>query len=113
MKTKLIALACMLIAPLAFGQADATTRTEGPTTQTNTTGPTKIGSVDSYIAGSNITLTSTLLTHPSKYMVAKDVQYENADGKAVGPNSVRPGTRVQLGFNGEGKVDRITLLDLR
>jgi hypothetical protein len=112
MKITLITLAFALTAPLAFGQADGSARSSGPKTQVNA-GPTKTGSVDSFISGRAITLTSTLLTHPARYTVAKEVQFENANGTAITADSVRPGTLVRLSFNSEGKVDRVTLLDLR
>lgn len=110
MKTTLIILACVLTSPMAFGQARTTSG--GPTTQVNA-GQGKMGTVDSFISGNSITLTSTLLTHPAKYRVAKDVKFENASDKSVTADSVRPGTRVQLGFNENGMVDEIKLLDLR
>jgi hypothetical protein len=112
MKTKLIVLACMLIAPLAFGQADTSARSSGPITQTKVLEPHKIGTVDS-IAGSTVMLTSTAFSHPIKYILAKDVQYETADGKPITPDSVKPGTKVEIGFNEEGLVNRIRLIDLR
>jgi hypothetical protein len=114
MKKELTILACMLIAPLAFGQASADGTTQGPRTQVNTrmVGPGKVGTVETF-NGSNITVAATAMTHPIKYRVAKDVHFDNASGGALTADSVRAGTRVQLGFNNEGQVDRITLLDLR
>jgi hypothetical protein len=112
MKTKVVMIASILIAPLAFGQARADDSTAGPRARV-TPGLYKAGTVDSFLPGQNITITSSLLTHPAKYIVSKDMQFENGSGGTVSPRSVQPGTRVKLEFNPAGQIDRIILLDLR
>jgi hypothetical protein len=115
MKTKLTILACTFIAPFAFGQAQATDDTShGARQQVSTnSGDNKIGSLQTFTPGSNLTISSTAMTHPAKYRVAKEVQIQNASGGTIAQTSIRPGTQVSLGFNAEGQVDRITLLDTR
>jgi hypothetical protein len=53
------------------------------------------------------------MTHEVKYVVAKDVQFEDSTGKPITPDIVVPGARVELRFNGEGQVERVKLLDPR
>jgi len=112
MKIKLIILACAFITPFAFGQHKSDDTTGGPTTMVPSSDG-KMGTVASFVGGSTITLSSTALTHPAKYRVAKDVKFVNTGGNTASAGSVRPGTKVSLGFNAEGQVDEIKLLDLR
>lgn len=111
MKTTIIILACSLVACLAFGQASVSDNTSGPRTLVNA-GPYKAGTVASF-TGRTITVSSSQLTHPRKFVVADNVLFQKLGGSAVSPDSIRPGTRVRLEFGPEGRVDRITLLDLR
>ena len=113
MKTKLIVLACIFIAPFAFGQAQATDDTSHGDRQQVNAGQNKIGTLQTFTPGSNLTISATAMTHPAKYRVAKDVQIQKPSGAAVSPTSIHAGTQVSLGFNAEGQVDRITLLDAR
>jgi hypothetical protein len=115
MKTKLIILAFTLISPFSFGQ----TTTEKTTTVTTTTAPVsgehagKMGTVASFIPSNSIIINQDAFTHPTKYMMAKEVVFDKASGAAVSPDSIQPGTRVGVQLNGDGQVNHITLLDLR
>jgi hypothetical protein len=44
------------------------------------------------------------------YMLGKRVRFGHKDGRAVSPGLVRPGTRVQLGFDRRGRVTRVTVV---
>lgn len=113
MKTKLIILACTLITPFAFGQAKTDDTTGGPKTVVPVPPEGKMGTVASFVPGSSITLNQDALTHPAKFVVAKEVIFEKPSGAEISPNSVQPGTRVRVRFNPDGQVSRITLLDPR
>ena len=111
MKIILVSLACTMIAGLALGQAQVSDSSSGPRTLVNP-GLYKAGTVASF-TGTKITLASDLSTHPTKFVVGTNVRFEKASGAAVSPDSIRPGTRVRLGFGPDGRVDRIVLLDPR
>lgn len=114
MKKQLITLACLCLAPLVFGQATNEDNPSGEKTYSaNTSGSDRTGAVASYEAGQNITINSTTDTHPVRYVVAKDVQYQKQGGGTVDANLIKQGAKVQLNFDAEGQVDRIILIDER
>jgi len=113
-----------MIAPLAFGQTVAKTsgvehtgQTQKATTQI-TTGAVKIGTVTAFNAGqrpiepaSPIVVQSSPDTKPVSYVLGKKVRFVDKDGRAFDPHLVRPGTRVQLGFDRKGRVARVTVVE--
>ena len=115
MKTKMIILAFTLISSFAFAQ----TTTEKSTTVTTTTAQVpaehagKMGTVASFIPTNSIIINQDAFTHPTKYLMAKEVVFDKASGAAVSPDSIQPGTRVGVQLNADGQVTHITLLDSR
>jgi hypothetical protein len=108
MKKTFLTSACMILfASLAVAQ----TSTNPPSTTRYYANRT--GSITSFQPGRSITINANLLTHDTKYMVASNVEYSTKSGGTVDPRLLRSGARVELGFNSEGKVDRITLVDER
>jgi hypothetical protein len=120
----IVVLACAMIAPLAFAQNVAKTSAVGHTGQTQraptqiTTGAVKIGTVTAFNAGlrpveapSPIVVQSSPDTKPVSYMLGKKVRFVDKDGRAVDPHLVRPGTRVQLGFDRRGRVTRVLVVE--
>jgi len=119
-----IVLVCAIIAPLAFAQTVAKTSgvehtgiTQKATTQI-TTGAVKIGTVIAFNAGqrpieapSPIVVQSSPDTKPVSYMLGKRVGFVDKDGRAIDPHLVRPGTRVQLGFDRRGRVARVIVVE--
>jgi hypothetical protein len=113
-----------MIAPLAFAQTVAKTsavehtgQTQKATTQI-TTGAVKIGTVTAFNPGlrpveapSPIVVQSSPDTKPVSYMLGKKVRFVDKDGRAVDPRLVRPGTRVQLGFDRRGRVTRVVVVE--
>jgi len=123
MKRIIVGSVCAMIAPLAFAQTVAKTsgvehtgQTQKATTQM-TTGAVKIGTVTAFNPGqrpieapSPIVVQSSPDTKPVSYELGKRVRFVDKDGKAVDPRMVRPGTRVELGFDRRGKVTRVTVV---
>ena len=119
-----IVLVCAMIAPSAFAQTVAKTsavehtgQTQKATTQI-TTGAVKIGTVTAFNPGlrpveapSPIVVQSSPDTKPVSYMLGKKVRFVDKDGRAVDPRLVRPGTRVQLGFDRRGRVTRVVVVE--
>ena len=119
-----IVLACAITAPLAFGQPVANTsvvehtgQLQRATTQI-TTGAVKIGTVTAFNAGlrnveppSPIVVQSSPDTKPVSYMLGKRVRFTDKDRRAIDPHLVRPGTRVQLGFDRRGRVSRVVVVE--
>jgi len=113
-----------MIAPLAFAQTVAKTSGVEHTGQIQraptqiTTGAVKIGTVTAFNPGqrpieaaSPIVVQSSPDTKPVSYMLGKKVRFVDKDGRAFDPRLVRPGTRVQLGFDRRGRVTRVTVVE--
>jgi hypothetical protein len=124
MRRIIIVLACAIVAPLAFGQPVAKTSVVEHTGQVQraptqiTTGAVKIGTVTAFNAGlrnvespSPIVVQSSPDTKPVSYMLAKKVRFVAKDGRAIDPHLVRPGTRVELGFDRKGRVGRVIVVE--
>ena len=125
MKRIIVGFVCAMIAPLAFGQTVAKTSAVEHTGQIQkaptqiTTGAVKIGTVTAFNAGqrpiepaSPIVVQSSPDTKPVSYMLGKKVRFVDKDGRAVDPHVwVRPGARVQLGFDRRGRVTRVTVVE--
>jgi len=123
MKRTIVVLACVAIAPIAFGQTVPNTsdvvhtgQIQRATTQI-TTGAVKVGTVRAFNPGlgpieppSPIVVESSPDTKPVSYMLGKRVRFVDTDGRAFDPNMVRPGTRVQLGFDRRGMVNRVVVI---
>ena len=119
-----ISFACAMIAPLAFAQTVAKTSGVEHTGQVQTapteitTGAANIGTVTAFNPGqkpieptSPIVVESSPDTKPVSYVLGKKVRFVDKDGRAVDPHMVRPGTRVELGFDRRGKVSRVTVVE--
>ena len=124
MKRIIIGFVCAMIAPLAFTQTVAKTSGVEHTGQVQkapteiTTGAVKIGTVTAFNPGqkpieaaSPIVVESSPDTKPVSYVLGKKVRFVDKDGRAVDPHMVRPGTRVELGFDRRGKVSRVTVVE--
>ena len=124
MKELIVGFACALIAPLAFGQTVAKTSAVEHTGQVQraptqmTSGAVKIGTVTAFNPGqrpiesaSPIVVQSSPDTKPVSYELGKRVRFVDKDGRAYDPHLVRPGTRVQLGFDRRGRVARVTIVE--
>jgi hypothetical protein len=118
-----IVFVCATIAPLAFGQPVANTSVVKHTGQLQhaptqiTTGAVWIGTVTAFNPGlrnveppSPIVVQSSPDTKPVSYMLGKRVRFFDKDGRAIDPRLVRPGTRVQLGFDRRGRVSRVIVV---
>jgi hypothetical protein len=113
MKRTTIALACAIIAPLAFAQTTSTTEKttatqETATTQTTTTAA---GTVNSFTPGQRIVVQTAANANPMSYVIGKTVQFVNKAGKETSPSTIRPGTRVRLDFDSKGAVNRVVLVE--
>jgi hypothetical protein len=124
MKRIIIGFVCAMIAPLAFTQTVAKTSGVEHTGQVQkasteiTTGAVKIGTVTAFNPGqkpieptSPIVVESSPDTKPVSYVLGKKVRFVDKDGRAVDPHMVRPGTRVELGFDRRGKVSRVIVVE--
>lgn len=124
MKRVTIVLVCAMIAPLAFAQTVAKTSAVEHTGQIQkartelTTGAAKIGTVTAFNPGerpiepaSPIVVQSSPDTKPVSYQLGKRVRFVDKDGRGVDPHMVRPGTRVELGFDRRGRVARVTVVE--
>ena len=124
MKGIIVGVTCAMIAPLAFAQTVAKTSAVEHTGQVQkaptqiTTGAAKIGTVTAFNPGqrpiesaSPIVVQSSPDTKPVSYELGKRVRFVDKDGRAVDPHMVRPGTRVELGFDRRGRVARVTVVE--
>jgi len=116
MKLKIIALACLAIAPLALAQAGS-----GPTS----TGERDIGAapngeigyVNEFTPGKSIKVTrSGAGTQPVVYMLAPNARYVSEGGAPIDPNDIQAGSRVRLDMLGTGpglRVDRVVVIQAK
>ena len=124
MKRIVVGFVCTMIAPLAFAQTVAKTSAVEHTGQVQkastqiTTGAVKIGTVTAFNPGqrpiepaSPIVVQSSPDTRPVSYELGKRVRFVDKDGRAVDPHMVRPGTRVELGFDRRGRVARVIVVE--
>jgi len=121
MRRIIVVFACAMMAPLAFGQAPiANTSVAEHTGQIQhqiTTGAVIVGTVTAFNPGLRnveprppIVVQSSADTEPVSYMLARKVLFEDKNGRAFSPRLVRPGTRVKLGFDRRGKVNRVIVV---
>ena len=80
-----IALACALIAPLAFAQTSANT------TETTTSSQ---GTVTTYEPGKRIVVRTERQDNPISYALGKTAHYVNKAGRKIDEHLIRPGSRV-------------------
>jgi len=125
MKRIIVGLVCVMIAPLAFAQTVAKTSAVQHTGQVQkaptqiTTGAVKIGTVMAFNPGqrpiepaSPIVVQSSPDTKPVSYELGKRVRFVDKDGRPVDPRLwIRPGARVQLGFDRSGRVTRVMVVE--
>lgn len=121
MKGKMIALACVAITPLAFAQTNVTQpgaerSSKGSATSTELAAPAptgEMGSVNTFIPGKSIAVTSSIASQPVTYVLSDNVRYVDSAGNRVDPSNIRSGTRVRLEMSGTGTsrtVDRVVLV---
>jgi 3D (Asp-Asp-Asp) domain-containing protein len=108
MKQKLIALACVVIVPLAFAQKSGTGRANTGEPVTAATPAAQIVTVTAFTPGESIKVSSTSVLQPVTYKLSKEVSYVDKKGGKVDPSIIRSGTRVQIEMKGKG-VDRIVV----
>src|SRR6266853_1308600 len=97
MKQKLIALACVVIVPLAFAQKSGTGRSNTGEPGTAAATPTaQIVTVTEFTPSESIKVSSTSVVQPVTYKLSKEVSYVDNKGRTVDPSSIHPGTRVQI-----------------
>jgi hypothetical protein len=108
MKQKLIALACVVIVPLAFAQKSDTGRSNTGEPSTAATPTAQIVTVTEFIPSESIKVSSTSMVQPVTYKLSKEVGYVDNKGRTVDPSTIRPGTRVQIEMKGKG-VDRVVV----
>ena len=107
MKKLFLTGTCLLFASLAFAQT-STNPPDNTRYYTN-----KVGSITAFEPGTSITINGNLLTHEAKYAVSRNVHYRRKGGGAITPSLLRTGSRVELGFNREGQVEQISLVEGR
>ena len=119
-----ISLICAMSAPLVFGQAPvadtSVVRHTGQIQHTPTqitSGAVIVGTVTAFNPGLRnveprppIVVQSSPDTKPVSYMLARKVLFEDKNGRAFSPRLVQPGTRVKLGFDHRGKVNRVIVV---
>ena len=125
-KRIMIALACAMIAPIAFAQTRTTKTRQTTTTQPAitpattqmTTGAVAVGTVTAFTPGQTTTTPPSPLVvqsspdaKPMSYVLGKRVRYVDKDGKAIDPHMIRAGTRVHLDFDRKGAVKRVVVVE--
>ena len=102
-KKTINALACALIAPLAFAQTSTTT------TKQTTTGS---GTVTTFEPGEIIVVGSESGNDTFSYVLDDAVRYVNKAGRQIDEHLIKPGTRVHVYYNNRGEspvVNRVVV----
>jgi hypothetical protein len=109
-KKTINALACALIAPLAFAQPSTTTTKQKtriqPTTRTETiraSTPTP-GTVATFEPGEVIVVGSENRHDTFSYVLDETVRYVNKAGKKIDEHRIKPGTRVHVYYDDTGQT---------
>jgi len=115
MKNKIVTLACLLIAPMAFAQTHSkrenhtTTATDQPITVTGTTViTTEGGSAGIYQPFKTLVVNKGT---PGWYVLSGPGHVVNRDGKVI-RTAIRPGTRVRVYYASTGRsrtVDHVVV----
>jgi hypothetical protein len=109
-KRTINALACALIAPLAFAQTNKTTTGQKAATQpTTTTKPTTASTpasviVTTYDPGKLIVVGSESAHDTFSYLLDKRVRYVNKAGREIDEHLIKPGTRIHVYYDGTGEA---------
>jgi len=106
-KKTINALACALIAPLAFAQTSTTT------TGQTTTGP---GTVTTYEPGKIIVVGSESGHDTFSYALDETVPYVNKAGRRIDKHRIKPGTRVHVYYDSTGEtpvVNRVVVDEIK
>jgi hypothetical protein len=107
MKTTIYALACALIATLAFAQTDTTT------TKQTTTGS---GTVTTFEPGEIIVVGSERGQATFSYVLDDAVRYVNKAGKQIDEHLIKPGSRVHVYYDNTGEtpvVNRVVVDEVK
>ena len=103
MKRTILAIACALVAPLAFAQT---------TTTTTTTTDGTHGTVTKYEHGKTIVVRTEKDENPISYVLGKTVHYANKAGKEIDEHLIKPGTRVIVyGARGQTNAAERVIVD--
>ena len=104
-KETINALACALIAPLAFAQTSTRT-TEHQTTiqQIAATKPSSGTVTTTYQPGEIIVVGSESGNDTLTCVLDKTVRYMNKAGREINDHLIKPGTRIHLYFDGTGQT---------
>jgi hypothetical protein len=116
MKTKMIALACALVAPVAFAQtstttSEQTTTTSAPVTTTETSATYSAGTVTTYEPGKTIVVRGP--EGPLSFALGTAANVVDAAGKVV-TAPLRAGQKVRVYYNGPTEhrtVERVVVED--
>jgi hypothetical protein len=99
-KKTINALACALIAPLAFAQTSTTTTEQKTTTQPTTMTETDSGMVTTtYEPGKIIVVGSESAHDTFSYLLDKQVRYVNKSGREIDEHLIKPGTRIHVYYD--------------
>jgi hypothetical protein len=104
-KKTINALACALIAPLAFAQTSTTTTEQKTSTQPTTPPETASGTITTtYEPGEIIVVGSETAHDTFSYVLDKTVRYVNKAGKGIDEHLIKPGTRIHVYYDRTGET---------
>ncbi len=104
-KKTINALACALIAPLAFAQTSTTTTEQKTTTQRTKTTETGSGTVTTTYEPGKIIVVGSESGHDTfGFVLDKTVRYVNKAGREIDEHLIKPGTRIHVYYDGTGET---------
>ena len=117
-KKTINALACALVAPVAFAQTSTTTTEQKTITQPTTTKPeTASGTfTTTYEPGEIIVVGSESAHDTFSYALDETVPYVNKAGRRIDKHRIKPGTRVHVYYDSTGEtpvVNRVVVDEMK
>jgi hypothetical protein len=98
------ALACALIAPLAFAQTSTTTTDQKTTSQRTPTETASRTVTTTYEPGKIIVVGSERAHETFSCVLDNGVRYEDKAGREIDEHLIKPGTRIHVYYDGTGET---------
>ena len=112
-KKTINALACAILAPLAFAQtstrsAEQTTGNQpAMRTEATTASASPAGTVTTYEPGKLVVVGSESAQDTFSFVLDKTVRYFNKAGREIDGHLIKPGTRIHFYYDGTGKTHAV------
>ena len=106
-KKTINALACAILAPLAFAQTSIRTAEQTMRTEATTASASPAGTVTTYEPGKLVVVGSESAQDTFSFVLDKTVRYFNKAGRKIDEHLIKPGTRIHFYYDATGKTHAV------